>query len=661
MQEKRICEACGKEFVATNGMQRFCKGPHYRTCVVCGQQFEVPPSRLGEADCRKTCSKKCSIALRKSTNEKMYGGPSPSSSKEVRQKIKETNIDRYGTTAPAQNSEILDKIKNTNRKKYGTDFVLGSKKVREKIAKTNLSKYGSVSPMASSIVKKKAVATNMLKYNATNPMKNEDFKKEFFRKYKAKTGYNAPFSNPDVVDKSRSTLVKNYGVLHPLQNKELQRRAVETSMLKYGTENPMQNDEVKLRAQASNLERYGVENPMQNDEIKSKVHQSMKNKYDVAVFSKSAEWKLRRMKDPSKIERLMRFDQDPSTFILEEFDTTPSLIEVADYCGVGTEAISTRLAKSGCQNLVAYVRSTMEREVSQFITSLSPDIVIEHDCRKIITPYEIDLYLPEYKIGIECNPTSTHNSTLNSWDTDADPTPPSYHKRKSDMCERKGVFLFHIFGYEWEYRQNIIKSMLSNLLGFNAYKLYARNTEVRGVSSAQAQNFLEENHRQGKANSVVRLGLFHKGELVSLMTFGKLRHTIGKDVKEDPEKCWELMRFCNKLNTSVCGGASKLFKHFIKNYNPIYIRSYSDRAHTRGHLYTCLGFEQISRSDPNYLWIDMYSEKPYHRINAQKRNLRRFLKDESIDLANMTEREIMINHGYVQVYDSGTILWEWRS
>lgn len=114
----------------------------------------------------------------------------------------------------------------------------------------------------------------------------------------------------------------------------------------------------------------------------------------------------------------------------------------------------------------------------------------------------------------------------------------------------------------------------------------------------KAEAFLESNHRQGSVTSSVRLGLYTgSGELVSLMTFGKMRSTIGSS-KSDSADIVELVRFCNLKNYSVVGGASKLFKHYIREYSPSKIVSFSDRAHTRGNLYSTLGFKEVRRSDP---------------------------------------------------------------
>ena len=186
-------------------------------------------------------------------------------------------------------------------------------------------------------------------------------------------------------------------------------------------------------------------------------------------------------------------------------------------------------------------------------------------------------------------------------------------------------------------------------------KLFARKLNLMEVNSKDASIFLEENHRQGKAGSRIRLGLYNNDELVSLMTFGKMRHTVGRQNEAE----WELIRFCNKLSTSVVGGASKLFRYFISTYRPQSILSFSDRAHTKGNLYRILGFHNIRTGDPSYVWVNTDDDKAYHRMNAQKRNIQKFLHDYDIDMSK-SEKQIMEEHNFCQVFDSGTATWVWR-
>jgi hypothetical protein len=130
------------------------------------------------------------------------------------------------------------------------------------------------------------------------------------------------------------------------------------------------------------------------------------------------------------------------------------------------------------------------------------------------------------------------------------------------------------------------------------------------------------------------------------MTFGKSRFNKNVD--------WELIRYCNSLNTSVVGGASRLFKHFLRNHTGSIIY-YADRRHSQGGLYENLGFEFSHNSDPNYYYYE--NKQPYileSRQKYQKHKLPALL--ENFD-QNQTESVNMYNHGYRKIYDCGNQVW----
>ena len=131
--------------------------------------------------------------------------------------------------------------------------------------------------------------------------------------------------------------------------------------------------------------------------------------------------------------------------------------------------------------------------------------------------------------------------------------------------------------------------------------------------------FLNNNHIQGFTGSQYYFGLYiHKelepDELVSLMSFGSLRKNLGNN--SSTENSFELVRFCNKLNTNVIGGASKLFKHFVKHYKPENIISYADKRWSQGKLYETLGFNLSHESKPNYFYVN--GQKRENRFNYRK-------------------------------------------
>lgn len=479
---------------------------------------------------------------------------------------------------------------------------------------------------------------------------------------KDKYGTDNVFQSKRVHMKYEATMQNKYGVSNPMQNSEIQMKAHNTTIERYGVDSFTQTSEYRRKTIATSNKRYGVAWHAQTSEHKAAIVSASLKKYGTTNPSKSADVVKLLVTDASKIYQWKQFHDDPRNFIESNFPhMKPTLSQIGDLCGIVDSSAGIIIDNADCRELIKYHSSKMEDEVLDFIISLiGTDANCVRRTRKVISPYELDLYFPDYNIAVECNPTATHNSSVcDPWGSI--PKSSKYHQMKTDMCDKAGIQLFHIFGYEWIHKQEIVKSMLRNLFHKDSRKVYARNTEVRELPASICREFLSRNHRQGSADSPIRLGLFVKDseELISVMTFGKMRNSIGTG-KEDLSNCYELVRFCNLLNTSVVGGASKLFKHFVSQYQPAQIRSFSDRAHTSGKLYSLLGFNEIRRSEPGYVWVDMKTDTAYHRINAQKRNLKKFLHDGSIDLSK-TETEIMTNYGFVQVFDSGTLTWEWKS
>lgn len=648
----KICKECGKSFIPKNGMSRYCGDAHYRICVVCGQQFEVTRAELSNGDTRKTCSKKCSTDLKRQTQTEMYGGMGAASDI-INTKMRQTSIQRYGTEHPAQSYECKEKTKATNLKRYGAEYYSQTQEYKDrideywsdesnkieradKVAQSNLERYGVKSTFSISEVRKKQIQTMQERYGVSYPWESEEIRQ-----------------------KALQTTKDRYGAEYPIQCDELKTKIDNACLDKYGYDisHILNNSEILDRAKSTCLDKYGHICYLQSEEGKFKTKATVKSKYGAEVFARCKDFGVRHNTDPSRIEAWTNFHSNPEEFLQDlNLDHKPSYKELADILGITPSSVSQIVLNYNLTDLVQRYISTMETEVQLFLSSIGrAKNIVMHD-RTVLDGKEIDIYIPEYQLGIECNPTPTHNSTLSDpWG--GDPKPADYHKMKTDMCEKRGIRLIHIFGYEWIHKRLIIESILKSAIHVLPNRIYARDCVLREVSSKQSSEFLECNHRQGAAQSRYRYGLYYYGELVALMTFSKVRHTIGSG-KEDTTDCYELVRFCNKLNTTVVGGASRLFKHFIDEVRPNRVRSFSDRAHTTGKLYDVLGFKEHHRSSPGYMWVDAETDVAYNRVNAQKHNLKKFLNDETIDLSQ-SESQIMIAHGFVKVYDSGTICWEW--
>lgn len=643
----RTCEICGTVFHPTTNTQKYCKRFHEMQCVVCGNTFIVD---LSKSDRPKTCSKECSIKYR-------FRDGNPFADPEKRKKALEKYAQDTGYDHPMRNPDVVSKMKQSNLSKYGKSSFTQTEEYKVACIETNQAKYGVDWPMQNEAIKEKSRKTCNERYGVDNVFQNALIQSKWKQRYQEITGYAHPMKNPSVQKKVQETVEHRYGNKYILATEYGQNSYKNTMNNRYGVDYPIQDPEIKNRIVATNLRRYGSKSYLGSKQNRFKLEQIVKARYGTPYYSQSALWKSSRMNDPSKIDDYMKFLDDTKSY-LESFDTKPTYHQLENQLGVSATTISFWVNKLNLQDYIKYTLSSMEDAVVNTLHDIDPSIrIVRHD-RQTIKPLELDIMLPELQIAIECNPTVTHNSSIQDpWG--ASPKPYNYHLSKTQKCESAGVLLFHIFGYEWVHNRPVIESMLRNLLNKNDTKIYARKCEVREVSSEQSAKFLDANHRQGRANSPIRLGLFYDNQLVSLMTFGKLRSTMGRSA-DTSEECYELVRFCSLRNTTVIGGADKLFKYFVNHWNPQSVRSFSDRAHTRGTLYSKLGFTRKHESSPGYVWVDGSTDIAYHRMNSQKRNIKRFLHDPDIDL-NQSEREIMIGHGFVQMFDCGTILWEWSN
>jgi len=285
--------------------------------------------------------------------------------------------------------------------------------------------------------------------------------------------------------------------------------------------------------------------------------------------------------------------------------------------------------------------SSVEEELINFIKDnyLEGDIILKS--RKLLLGNrEVDIYLPNINLAIEMNGLYWHSEIWGKY--------KNYHLDKTKELLEHNIRLIHILDHEWVTKNNIVKSMLLNLIKKTPNKIYARKCIIKEVDYNTKNNFFINNHIQGDCPSKTNIGLFFNDELVSCMSFGKERF------KKQSES-HELLRFCNKLNINVIGGASRLFKHFLKNYSPKNIITFADRRFSQGNLYNVLGFKFIEYTSPNYIYWKNF--QIFNRIYFQKHKLKDkleiFDKDKS-------EYENMVINGYNRVWDCGNYKFEYK-
>jgi len=443
-------------------------------------------------------------------------------------------------------------------------------------------------------------------------------------------------SVPSVRKKTENTCFEKYRCKAPQQNKEVQQKSKNTLMERYDTDNPMKVEEIKNRSvetrrprqqeiqkvrEKVNLQRFGVINVMKDPFIANKLSDEFINRSKDNIIRKL---------DLLGFETILYTKCSSKCILKCKKCGNEIIIKPAEVLYNNRIFI--------CDICFPDKYGYMQNELFDFIYLLNNNI-IKND-RTILEGKEIDILVTDINLGIEFDGLYWHSETRG--------IPRNYHRNKTILAESKGIELIHIFEDEWLFKPDIIKSMIKYRLSLVEESIYGRNTIIEFIGYEDAINFLNINHIQGAIPSKINIGLISpSGELVSLLSMCPSRFNHYYE--------WEILRFCNKLNSNVVGGFSKLLKFFISRFKPKSIITYADARFGHGKVYTKNGFNRIGHSKPNYFYIN--NMKRESRQKYQKHKLEKLLKTFN---PNLTEWENMKINGFDRIWDCGNYVFGWE-
>lgn len=275
------------------------------------------------------------------------------------------------------------------------------------------------------------------------------------------------------------------------------------------------------------------------------------------------------------------------------------------------------------------------------------DFLKEHNIHDIETEWydektfrHYDLYLTKQDILIELNPSYTHSilgSHYNGFHVDENKAKWQHFYRTKDVDKH----VIHVWDWDnWDSILQLIKPK---------QKLYARKLQLKEINKQDANTFIDEYHIQGKCRgNQVNLGLYDNDKLVQVMTYGKPRYNKNYQ--------WELLRLCTHSDYMVVGGAEKLFKYFVNNYNPDSVLSYCDISKFTGDVYKRLGFTLSKTTAPQKVW-----SKGKNHITDNLLRQRGFDQLFHTNYGKGTSNEqLMLDHHWLPVYDCGQYVFVWK-
>lgn len=448
----------------------------------------------------------------------------------------------------------------------------------------------------------------------------------------------------EILDKKKRTTLSRYGVEDANQSEIIKSKVRQTNLQRYGCACSVRNKDIQEKAKQTCLERYGTVNVFELDEVQKKCRATTISKYGGLGGSSD----IIKNKMVSKRKELF-------------LKSHPDILDVY-YGGSQKQTIYTcRCPHPDCvecknktfqiDSLLYWVRKNNPGEVCTKLRPISTikeessiectiaqwleeaGICYEKHNRSILGGQELDIYIPDHNIAIECNGIYWHSSFYKN---------SEYHYSKYYECKNKGIQLLTIWEDWVMINPNLVKSLIYSKCSMYQKRIYARSCDVRLVSAIEARDFLTNNHIQGACDSKYRYGLYYSGELVSLMTFGSKRICMGNKSTDG----YELVRFCNSQNYQVIGGASKLLSHFQRDHVGNII-SFASHDISNGALYEKLGFKKDSESTSSYWYIDQKFRR-YHRYHFTKHKLVQMGYDKE-----KSESAIMEELGYFKIYDTG--------
>jgi len=234
-------------------------------------------------------------------------------------------------------------------------------------------------------------------------------------------------------EKFKNTNLKRYGVTHYNKLKKFIKKIQDTKLKRYNDKNYNNNELMKKII----LDKYNTNCTLKLENIKLKSKKTkiekIKNKYNVDILDINGNiYKC-------KCENNHIFEINSHLL----YDRNKYNVQICPIC-----------------NPIGHQYSYKEREVLEYIESIYNEKIILNS-RKIINPYELDIYLPDLNLAFEFNGIYWHSTKKKK---------NNYHKNKSDLCEEQNIDLIHIFENEWDTNKSEIINIIYNKIHKKKYK-----------------------------------------------------------------------------------------------------------------------------------------------------------------------------------------------
>jgi Zn finger protein HypA/HybF involved in hydrogenase expression len=465
---------------------------------------------------------------------------------------------------------------------------------------------------------RRSKATRLKKYGNENYCNTDKIKQTKLKHYG-----DEKYNN---IEKNKQTCIKKYGVSNANKTKKTRDKIKQTKLKRYGDE---KYNNIEKNKQTC-IKKYGVDNVRKSTIIKEKIHNINMKKWGNENWG-NTEKRVKTRKNNYYDKQILNFNISIPLFTKEEYlgHNKEHKWKCSKCDNIFIDNMKNHIPLCPkCYIISPNGKSKYEYEISDWlnylnINNISNKRFYENNKYK----YEIDIFLPDFNIGIEFDGIYWH-SELKGKDK-------NYHVNKTDYFNNKhNINIIHIFEDEWKLKKNIIKSIIKNKLNISDNKINSNKCIIKEIDTEVTKKFIQKNNIHVYDNSNINLGLFHNNKLISIMTFKKNTNN------------WLLDIYSVKINHYINNGFNKMILYFKEKYNNSII-TYLDRKYFNNYIYPNFNIKSITK--PNCYYFKHGSElihSNYYTITKLKSILETY--NEKLNIWD----NMQIN-GYNRIWDCG--------
>jgi len=377
----------------------------------------------------------------------------------------------------------------------------------------------------------------------------------------------------EFIKKRRENWEKKYNVQHYAQTPEFKKKMFETSMKKYNVPNPMQSEEVKKRRKKVLEKRYGKSSLMEVESVKKRILEGRRKNSFKRIMGRLKE---------NKIEPLFSYESYKGCRYIYKFK--------CEKCGNIFEATlnyGTPVCPF-CKEKKRNNKSSFEMKLSDYIRSLG--YTVEENCRKIIKPLELDIYVKNKKFAIEFNGVywHTHKIKKNIY----------YHYEKYRRCKEKNIVLFMFFDDEWKYKREILFNKIDSKLGKN--KIINFNKKIHAIeklNSIDAFYFINKNSMYDYGRRTNYIGIYDNNLKDYLSVLGYVK---SKRKNEDYDV--KIVSYMEKIGI-MSFDFLKIFIKYLKSLGYKKIWFEVDNRFNDFIFFEKIGFKFLKEIKPRFYYV----------------------------------------------------------